>query len=369
MSSLRSAKPTCSRRWEGGRVGGLRLGLALAEETAAITAGLGLACTLHCEVFLGVLDVLGSTPWHNTVREDALAGRVVGCFSVTETRGGSDIPGTSTIVERTADGWRLLGEKRYTSNIGVATHCVALARLADEPGQALTVVLVPLDAPGVDIVGFYPKVGTSACDLGHVVFDVELPPDAVLGRPGLGLAHVTRVLQMERLAVSAQLLVAARYCTRLAASFMRSREVAGGQKLIDMQAPRHKLAEVTADLWAAEAFAETIVAAMEAGRDVGHQTAALKLTCGQLATVCTDTALQLMGGRGYTSNYPIERIWRDVRLARIGAGTDEVIREIVAGALDRSDAEMDQVLAGLDASDLPVRREQRPRDVEGIHAS
>ncbi len=340
-------------RWEGGRTGGLDLAVVLAEETAAVSSGLGLAVTLHSEAFITLVQWLGR-PAHEDLLQAALDGDAIGCFAVTEPTGGSDIESVGSTVERTSSsGWHLTGRKRFISNAATATHALVLARGPDlPPGRNLCLVVVPLAGPGVEVTGSYPKLGGDDCDASEVLFDVDLAGDAVLGRPGLGLVYVMKALQQERIAVSAQLVAATRASLRLAVAYMR-RRTQFGRRLIDHQALRHRVADATSRLWAAESFLAAVVQAAVAGRDVGHQSAALKLFCAEVAGEVVDEAMQFVGGRGYTSNYPFERVWRDVRLARIGAGTDEIMRELVANSADRADRSAEVLIDRLGQADRP----------------
>jgi alkylation response protein AidB-like acyl-CoA dehydrogenase len=343
-------------RWAAGPAGGLRHGVVLAEEAARISAGFGLAMTVHAEVFCGLLLRLARSEGQRAVLADALEGRAVGCFAVTEPRGGSDVQGAVTTLRRVDGGWRLEGEKRFISNAGSATHAVVLVGAPTEQPQGrrrTSLALVPLDAPGVHVTGFYPKAGTPECDAAHIEFDAVLGEDALLGPEGLGAVYAMRALVLERIAVSAQLLVAARTSLRLAAAYMRRRHQFG-QRLLDHQALRHRFADATAKTWSAEAMLAGVVAAMAAGRNVTPEAAATKLLCAEAAQLATDESLQFVGGRGYTANYPFERMWRDVRLARIGAGTDEIMRELIAEAVDRSDPSYESLLDDYVEADVPT---------------
>ncbi|HEX8742766.1 MAG TPA: acyl-CoA dehydrogenase family protein [Thermoleophilaceae bacterium] len=342
------------KRWEHGRLGGLPHALVVAEEMALVSGGLGVAVTLHSEVFIGLLKRLARSPWQREVLEQALEGTAIGCFASTERRGGSDIAGAQVTATREEDGWRLTGEKCYTSNAGRATHAVMLVR-ADglPPGSDLCIFLVPLENDGVEVVGFYPKAGIHSCDAAHIAIDTALPSDALLGSAGAGLLYANMALQLERISVSAQAVTAARASIGLAVAHARQRMTPEGP-LIKMQAIRHRLADVVTQVASAEALLYAVVSGAMAGRTVATETAALKLLCPHIASHAVDECLQILGARGYTSNYPLERYWRDLRVARMGAGTDEVMREIVSSSLDRPIPYYEQWLAEIQANDVPV---------------
>jgi alkylation response protein AidB-like acyl-CoA dehydrogenase len=349
-------------RWQHGRVGGLPHALVAAEEMALVSGGLGVAVTLHDEVFIGLLKRLARTAWQRSILEQALDGVAIGCFASTERRGGSDISGAQVVATRDGDGWRLTGEKCYTSNAGRATYAVVLCR-ADglPPGSDLCMFLVPLEADGIDVIGFYPKAGINSCDAAHIVMDAALPSDALLGSAGAGLLYANMALQLERISVAAQTITAARAALGLAVAHARVRQVADGP-LMKMQAIRHRLADVATEVASAEALLHVVVTGAMAGRNVATETAALKLLCPRVAAHAVDESLQVLGARGYTSNYPLERYWRDVRVARMGAGTDEVMREIVSSSLDRPSPYYDGWLEALASSDLPVPDPVRSSD-------
>lgn len=326
----------------------------LCEECGLVNGGLGLAVSLHSEVFLNALHA-SRRPAHEPLRGAALDGNAIGCFAVTEPTGGSDVAGIATTLVRGDGQWRLSGEKRYISNAGVATHVLVLARRLGADAGRLSVAIVPFDRSGVYVEGFFPKMGTWGADAAHLRFDdVLLTDDDLIGPIDGGLLVLMRCLTYERLAVSAQLLAGTRYILRLVTAYMRSRRQFG-TRLFDLQALRHRLVDCWIELWAAEGLRERVVGRLLDGRGRPHETAALKLFAGRVAGRVADECMQFLGGRGYTMNYPIERFWRDARLARIGAGTDEIMRELLGSALDAPDATMEQVLNDLDREDIAIR--------------
>ena len=342
------------RRWAAGAEEGLPLLAAVSEETSAVCSGLALAVLGHCEIFTGALAWLADTPGQQALLADALGGRALGCFAATEEHGGSDLAGVRTVATpRPGGGWRLTGAKRYVSNLGGATHAVVLARVAGRPRSSdLALLLLPLDAPGVEVTGFFPTVGLRSCDVGAMRIDTELQPDALLGAPGLGLAYASRLLQFERIAICVQLVAGAGRALRLAAAYARRRET-GGVRLLDRQAVRHRLAGHQAELWAVEGALRAVLEDAAAGLAVSHRVAGLKLVATRMAEEVTDGCLQVFGARGYTTNFPLERWWRDTRLARIGGGADEVMSDAVASFLDRRAPVEDETLDRLEAADQP----------------
>ena len=340
-------------RWRPGAEDGLPRLVALADETAQVCSGLALAVLGHCEVFTGGLHRLAATDEQRALRDAALDGEVLGCFAATEPQGGSDLTAVRSTATRVDGGWRLTGRKRYVSNLGGSTHALVLARDADRSAaRDLGLFVLPLDTPGVRIEGFFATAGLRSCDVGEMSFDTVVGLEAALGGAGMGLLHATQLLQFERLAICIQLATAARLALRLAAAYARRRTI-GDARLLDKQVLRHRLAVGQAELWAVEAAIDDVVRRARRGEGVGHRVAALKLVAGAMAEQVTDGCLQIFGARGYTSNYPLERYWRDVRLARIGGGPDEVMAELVASRIDRPDPDGDSQLDRIAAADQP----------------
>lgn len=347
-----------AQRWQEGRLEGLAYTVVLAEEMSLVSGGVGLAVSLHSEVFLGALTRLAANDFQNQLLERALRGEAIGCLAATEPTGGSDLLGLQTSLTRCPDGWHLKGEKRYISNAGVATHALVLAHDPDRPRALnLQLAVVPLDFPGVEVVGFFDKVGIKSCDAAHLRFDAVLSDDMLLGAPGAGFFYVSSLLQHERLALSAGLLAVARLCLATTVAFARQRQN-GGAALIERQALRHTLANAMTATWAGEGLLASIISSARAGQNVSHPTAALKLYCANAVGQVIDDCLQIFGGRGYTANFPLERHWRDARLARIGGGADEVLRDLIAAGMDRANHDFDELIVQLEQDDSAIQDRQ-----------
>jgi alkylation response protein AidB-like acyl-CoA dehydrogenase len=332
-------------RWEQGAEGGLSLLIALSQEACQLNSGLALGVMGHSEMFLGALTWLAATARQKALLEDALDGRVVGCFAATEPQGGSDLAGIRSYATRVAGGWRLRGRKRYISNVGGASHVLMLARpdSASDPGD-LGLFIVPLDAPGVTIERYFDAAGIAACDVGEVSLDTVLPADAVLGNPGLGMMYATHLLHFERISICAQLLASAELSLRLAVAYARRRTV-GGARVFDRQAIRHRLAGCQAELWTLQGRLAELVARIERERALpAREVAAFKLTSAEASGRIIDASLQVFGARGCMRGFPVEHFWRDTRLARLGGGTDEVLADLVASGLDRTDPSAERLL-------------------------
>jgi alkylation response protein AidB-like acyl-CoA dehydrogenase len=351
-------------RWAEGAKQGLPRLIAMSQEVCGRSSGLAMAMMGHSEIFTGALRWLADSPAQFALLDSALDGTVVGCFAATEPQGGSSLAAIQTAAVAVGDGWHLQGCKRYVSNVGGATHVLVLARPERARGSGdLALFVVPLDAPGVTVDGFFDAVGIHACDVGQVTLDADVPGEALLGQPGLGLLYASHLLQFERISICAQLLTSAERAIRLAAAFGRWRTI-GESRLIDQQVIRHRLAACQAELWTLESRLRELVSwARERPGMPAHEIAALKLIVGESAERIVDSCIQMLGARGCSTNFPMERMWRDCRLARVGGGTDEVLAELVATGLSRDDPPFDEMLAGYLAADLPRAGSRRDREI------
>jgi alkylation response protein AidB-like acyl-CoA dehydrogenase len=355
-------------RWEPGAIAGLPHAVAMSQELSRYSSGLAVAAMGHSEIFIGALTRHARTQAQHALLRDALDGQAIGCFAATEPQGGSSLADLVTSAERADGGWRLRGTKRFVSNAGGATHAAVLARAgtAGVPAgtcaaptagpQDLSLFVVPLNLPGVRVDGFFDMSGARACDVGQVTFDAVVSPDALLGRQGLGLLYASHLLQFERLAICAQLLAAAQGALGLATAYAR-RRVVGGSRVMDKQVIRHRLALGYAELWNLQSrLASLVEMAVRTDGMPAHQIAALKLTTAQAVTRLVDMCQQVFGARGDTTAYPLEKLARDCRIARIGGGTDEVLADVVASLIDRPDAAAEDLLDRAAAADLPQPR-------------
>jgi alkylation response protein AidB-like acyl-CoA dehydrogenase len=329
-------------RWGAGAAGGLPRALAMVEEAAPLSGGAALALSIHSEVFTHALYRFGGER-HGAVLDAALRGEVIGSVAFTEPGGGSDLYAARTTATRATDGtWLLRGEKRFMTNIGRATHVMVFARTG-APRHAFSLFLVPTDRPGVQVTRFFRTFGMRAADTGAITLDVRLTPEDVIGRADAGLMYTLRVLDYERIAGAAAAVASGRAGLALATAHLRERQQFG-RRLLDHQALAHRLADRWADLQAAAALVDSACRSARGDDLPHHLVAAAKLVAARASLAALDEGIQFLGARGYTEDYPMERMYRDARVARIGGGTDEVLREIVVRHLDVPDAEASRQL-------------------------
>jgi alkylation response protein AidB-like acyl-CoA dehydrogenase len=338
-------------RWREGAVGGHYLARALLAELTPLNAGAALALSIHSEIFIHALVRFGCEA-HQGLLQDALEGRVIGCFAATEAVGGSDLPGLQATAVQRGDQWHLRAEKRFITNAGCATHALVLANSVTGRRRSCLFCL-PLDRPGVKIRGFYETLGVRSADTAALSVDTTLEATDLIGRPGAGLLMTLTLLDFERLAAAAALVAGAERSLRLAAAWARRRKQFGA-RLLDHQALRHRLADRWADVYAARGALDATCGRLGEPTLPHVEIAATKLLAARAASLAADEALQIFGARGYTTAYPVEQMYRDVRLTRIGGGADEMMREIIATSLDIADPEAAAWLDVYEAADFPA---------------
>jgi alkylation response protein AidB-like acyl-CoA dehydrogenase len=337
-------------RWSAARggLGDVDVAATLARESALLSLGATIGIAAHCD---GFLLAVRRAACADTLYSEALAGRQIGCVAISEPTSGSDVTHCATRAVRHGARWVLDGRKHYVSNVLTATECVVFARTGTAGNLTdFTLFLVPTQAPGVRSTP-HDLVGTRASGTCMVDFaEVEVDADRVVGEIGSGLSQLVEILRLERLWAALGCAAIARLCVEIALAFTTRRWV-GGKPLRQHQAIAHRLADMDTLAHAAEVVAERVLEAARHGALTTSIAARGKLFASRTACACADEAVQLLGGAGYTEATPMARIWRDVRLTRIGGGTDEVLRELLVRSLRRGPlAGLPSVRSAVDAA-------------------
>ncbi len=325
------------QRWLQPLYGDPGRGVLLAEELARSSwIGLSVGVSLQVETVLSILTRFGNSDLLGELREACLDGTALGCFGASELVGGSDLAGVETTARRTAGGWSVQGEKKYLSLGKVADFALILCHMDDHGNSrgaaSLGVVAVPRE--GLRIKRKLRKVGTHALDTSWMVIEADVPDEAVVARPGMGLTVATWGLTHERLAVAAQTVGACGFALGLATAHLHRRHQFG-KALYDHQALRLRLADLTARLDILRlAVYGAATGVPVAGRCGPREMAGLKVSAARFAEEAMSECLQVLGGAGYLEDEtPLGRMWRDARLGRLGGGSDEMMWELVAAGM------------------------------------
>lgn len=319
-------------RWPDGSRGTGRVDVAatIVREMAVSSLGACIALGTHMETYM---RALGRSEHGTAVWPDALAGRAVGALAVSERSGGSTPTNCETRARRGGEGWVISGHKHYVSNMRAANDVMVFARTGEgRELTAFTMFAVPVDAPGVRVTP-HRLVGAAASATSMVDFDeVEIPDGRRAGRVGSGLPLLLELLRAERVGAACGAFAVAELCFEVAFAYASVRSI-GGTSLRHHQAISHRLAELACELAAGRALLDERLRAAQRGRISSAEAGQAKLVLNRIACRAADEAVQILGGRGYTEETPLARIWRDIRVGRIGGGADEVQLELVAQAL------------------------------------
>ena len=257
-------------------------------------------------------------------------------FALSEVEAGSDPGGMRTRAVRDGDEWVLSGEKNWITNLGVADFFVVFAVTNPDAGHSrgISAFVVDADLPGVSIGKLEHKMGIRGSPTGQPVFeDVRVPAENLIGEENKGFKVAMGTLDRSRLGVAAQALGLAQGATDYAAAYAKERRQFG-KPIASFQGIQFKLADMETRTAAARELLYKACAKVDRGeRDLGKYSAMAKLFCSDTAMAVTTDAVQVLGGYGYVSEYPVERMMRDAKITQIYEGTNEIQRLVIARAM------------------------------------
>jgi len=260
----------------------------------------------------------------------AIKGEKILCLGITEPDAGSDVKGIKTRAVRDGDEYVINGSKTFITN-GHRAHLIVLVTKTDPDAgyDGFSLFLVPMDAPGVIREEKLKKLGMHASDTALLAFqDVRVPASALLGQEGKGFYHIMWELQGERMIGAAGSLAGAQRCFDRTLAYAKERE-AFGKAIGHFQVIRHKFAEMATKIEAARQLVYVTAWRFANGEYPVREISMAKLFASRVAVEVADECIQIHGGAGYMKEYNVERAWRDARLNRIGAGTDEIMLEVI----------------------------------------
>ena len=307
------------------------LAVALLAEELARASG-GIAVTALVSAYMAAPHVIrhGTPAQQDRWLAPLAAGEAVAAIAVTEPGTGSDVARVGTTARRTEDGWLLNGRKMFITNAGLADLIIVAARTGDAGRGGLTLFLVGRGTDGLSLGRPLAKMGWHSSDTREVLLDdVALPADAVLGSENRGFYQIMEAFQLERVALAAMGIGHAAECLDLAREYAGQRE-AFGEPLTHLQTIRHRLAAMEVELEAARLITYQAAARLDASHpEAARSVARAKYLAAISANRIVDDAVQLFGGAGFVEESPVARHYRDVRILRIGGGTDEIQLEIL----------------------------------------
>jgi alkylation response protein AidB-like acyl-CoA dehydrogenase len=315
----------------GGQGGDYYTSLVLAEEIVhAHSGGLAMGVAVHTDMAMPPILAFGTEEQKQEWVAPAIAGQKILCLGITEPDAGSDVSGIKTVARRDGDGYVINGSKTYITNGHRADVIVLVTKTDPDAGyDGFTLFLVPMDAEGVVREQRLQKLGMHASDTALLAFtDVHVPQSAVLGQIGKGFYHIMWELQGERLIGAAGCVAGAQNVFDRTLQYAKERK-AFGREIGHFQVIRHKFAEMATKIETARQLVYTTAWRFQNGEYPVREISMAKLYAARIAVEVADECIQIHGGAGYMKEYGIERVWRDMRLNRIGAGTDEIMLDVI----------------------------------------
>jgi alkylation response protein AidB-like acyl-CoA dehydrogenase len=315
----------------GGQGGDYYSALVLSEEMAhSHCGGLAMGIAVQTDMAMPPILAFGTEEQKREWAAPAIAGTKILCIGITEPDAGSDVSGIKTRAVRDGEEYVINGSKTYITN-GHRAHAIVLVTKTDsEAGhEGFTLFLVPMDAPGVIREKRLKKLGMHASDTALLAFqDVRVPASAVLGTIGKGFQHIMWELQGERLIAAAGAVAGAQNVFDRTLVYAKER-TAFGRQIGHFQVIRHKFADMATKIETARQMVYTTAWRFQNGEYPVREITMAKLYASRIAVEVADECIQIHGGAGYMQEYGIERAWRDLRLNRIGAGTDEIMLDVI----------------------------------------
>ena len=324
-------------RWDGAGLDYLALALIL-EEIAAGDGGTSTVVSVNNCPVCSILMAWGSEAQKEQWLRPLARGEMLGAFCLTEPHVGSQADGLKTVAVRVSDGdgdhYLLNGVKQFITsgkNGDVAIVMAVTDKAAGKKG--ISAFLVPTNSPGYLIARLEDKMGQHSSDTAQIVFEnCRVPVANRIGEEGQGLKIALSGLEGGRIGIAAQSVGMARAAFEAALAYAKER-VAFGQPIFEHQAVQFRLAEMATQIEAARQLIHHAASLKDAGQPCLKEAAMAKLNASEMAERVCSAAIQTLGGYGYVSDFPLERIYRDVRVCQIYEGTSDVQKILIGRAL------------------------------------
>ena len=319
--------------WGGAGMDYMSLVLTL-EEIAAGDGATSTIVSVQNSLPCGILNRFGNDTQKEAWLKPLARGEKLGCFCLTEPHTGSDASAITTRADRDGDSFVLNGVKHYITTGKYAQMAIVFAVTDKAAGKkGITCFLVPANAPGYQVGRIEEKMGQKASDTTQILFeDCRIPADSVIGKEGEGYKIALSNLEAGRIGIAAQCLGMARAALEAAVKYAQERE-SFGKPIFEHQAVNFRLADMATQLEAARQLVWHAASLKDAGRPCLKEASMAKLFASEMAErVCSD-AIQVHGGYGYVTDFPVERIYRDVRVCQIYEGASDIQKLVIGRAL------------------------------------
>ena len=323
-------------QWGGAGLDYLSLVLAL-EEIAAGDGATSTIVSVQNSLACGITEKYGNDAQKDSYLRRFASGEWLGCFCLTEPHVGSDASAIRTTATRDGEHWVLNGVKQFITTGKYAQAALVFAVTDASAGKrGISCFLVPNTTPGYIVARLEEKMGQRASDTAQIVLEnCRVPATCLIGKEGEGYKIALSNLEAGRIGIAAQAVGMARAALEAAISYAQER-IAFGVPIIEHQAVNFRLADMATRLEAARQLVWHAASLKDAGQPCLQEASMAKLFASEAAEkICSD-AIQIHGGYGYVSDFPVERIYRDVRVCQIYEGASDIQRLVIGRALTQS---------------------------------
>ena len=329
MGALGLMGMTVPEEWGGAGTDYVSYALALTE-IAAGDGGLSTCMSVNNSPVCAAILANGSDEQKERFLKPLARGEMIGAFCLTEPQAGSDAAQLKARADRRGNGYVLNGTKQFITSGRIAGAAIVFAVTDPEAGKrGISAFVVPTDMPGFTVARTEEKLGQKSSDTCQIVFDdMEISCDCLLGREGEGYRIALANLETGRIGIAAQSVGMAQAALDYATEYAKERETFG-QPIIRHQAVGFRLAEMATKLEAGRLMVLQAAALKDAGVPCLKEACMAKLFASEAAEEICSAAIQTLGGYGYLKDYPVERIYRDVRVCQIYEGTSDVQRMVI----------------------------------------
>jgi alkylation response protein AidB-like acyl-CoA dehydrogenase len=302
------------------------------EELSRADAGVGVTVAVHTSAVTLPILIFGTDEQRSRFVPPLARGEVIGAFALTEAESGSDAGSLRTKAEPAGDGWRISGAKQFISTAEYAGTFLLFARTDPDTASARGVSAFILDADHIRVTRSEEKLGLNSSTTNSIVVDAEVGRDRLLHEENRGFRVAMTTLDGGRIGIAAQAVGIAQAAYDVARSYALERRQFG-QRIADFQAIQWKLADMSMEIDAARLLVYRAAWLKEQGEPHTEAGAKAKLFASEMARRQTGEAIQILGGYGYTKEFPVERYYRDARITEIYEGTSEIQRLVIARSI------------------------------------
>jgi alkylation response protein AidB-like acyl-CoA dehydrogenase len=302
------------------------------EELSRADAGVGVTVAVHTSACTLPILAFGSDEQRARFVPPLARGEGVGCFALTEPGSGSDAGSIVTSATEENGGWHIRGSKQWITNAAFGGTLLFFARTGAESRTARGISAFILDTEQVTITRTEEKLGLNSSVTNDISVDSHVDGDRLLGALNHGFRIAMATLDGGRIGIAAQAVGIAQAAFDVALSYSKERE-AFGHRISDFQAIQHKLANMSMEIDAARLLVHRAAWLKDQGKPHTEAGAKAKLFASEMARRQTSEAIQVLGGYGYTKEFPVERYYRDAKITEIYEGTSEIQRLVIARSL------------------------------------